>query len=265
MDTRFTNFRPSANENRPWSSVGLRAMLLAATVLCVSVTAFLTPARRLEPQAAAQSEEVRELERQLRDPAEDVRESAAERLGDLGPGASSAAKSLLQATEDINMNVRAKAIWALLRVSGAADTWTPSTYYRNGIRLPSAAILEGLGPEQAAAVIPLLLDLLGADYDVNPDRLDRDDLATEGLIHVSLPAPTVVPALLKRLGNERAKVRTASAEQLLRLGRSAKEAAPALKTRLHDRDPACAAACAAALGAIDPDDDEFLAVLKTAI
>jgi hypothetical protein len=264
MAPRLSNVRLSAGEHLHWSNVGLRAMLLAATVLCVSVAAFLAPVRRLEPQVAVPSEEVRELERQLCDPAEEVRAFAAERLGDLGPEASSAAASLLRAAEDISMNVRANAIWAFLRVSGAADLSMPLTYY-NGIRLPSAPILAGLGPEQAAAVVPLLLDLLAADCDADADRLDRDRLPIESLIHISLPAPTVVPALIERLGNERAKVRTASAEQLLRLGPLAKEAAPALKARLHDRDPACAAACAAALGAIAPDDDEFLEVLKTAL
>jgi len=236
---------------------------------------------------------VRSLEKQLRDPNEDVREFAAQRLGYMGRDASSAASSLLQATDDDSSQVAVKAAWALLRVDGRANVMAPLLGHSDPLVLLAAAegmlwnghdpvklvptllelrkcgiydvdsVFEALGPDQAAAVMPLLLDSLSTARDA--EWVDQDHPAVSALSHVAMPAPTVVPDLIARLRHERPKVRTAAAEQLLRLGAAAKEAAVALRAGLHDPEPACATACAAALGAVDPDDAEFLLVLRESL
>ena len=252
-------------------------MLLAVTVLCVWLADYVSPVRRLE--------------RQLRDPNENRRELAAERLGYLGPEARSATNSLLRATNDASSSVCTKATWALSRVSGRTDLlarlltrsdddvrlaavegllWmgqdpaelvpTLLDLVRRGEDEGIASIAEALGPDQAAVIVPLLLDTLSTEAD---EDWFVDDPAADVLSHL-MPSATVVPALIDRLGHSRPSVRRA-AEQLLRLREAAKDAAPALRARLHDSEPWCAAACAAALGAVDPDDTEFILVLRAAL
>ncbi|HEV3022416.1 MAG TPA: HEAT repeat domain-containing protein, partial [Pirellulales bacterium] len=255
---------------RRWAQFGVGTMLLAVTALCILLADYVSPIRRLE--------------RQLRDPDEEVRLIAAERLGYLGPEARSTTKSLLRATDDESQEVCVKAVWALSRVSGRADLLAPLlTHDDDEIRLAAVegmlwtgddrtelvpmllemdpvgradvgAIFEALGPAQAAIAVPILLDSLSP-----ADGAAQRDPAAATLSRVGAPAATVVPALIDRLSREQPHVRKAAAEQLLRLGQLAKEAAPALRARLHDPDLAFAAACAAALGAVDPNDDEFLA------
>jgi len=53
--------------------------------------------------------------------------------------------------------------------------------------------------------------------------------------------------------------------QLSRLGEKASQAARALRARLQDPDAEVVLACAAALGAIEPSDSEFLPILKRAL
>lgn len=277
MPVRFAQFLELLKPKRRWCQFTLSTMLLAVTLLCVWLADYVSPVRRLE--------------RQLRHPAETRRQRAAERLGCLGPEARSTTKSLLRATDDASSAVRPWATWALSRVSGRADLLEPlfshsdpyvrlaaiegwlwlgrdptklvALLKRNDTTVASdSGIFESLGPSQAAIVIPLLLDSLSAD---DPMTGYGRDPAALALNRIALPAPSVVPALIDRLGDKRPKVRTAVAEQLLRLGPSAQQAAPALRARLDDRDPDRAAACAAALGAIDPDDSEFLPVLKRAL
>lgn len=293
MALQLSASQVSPNLTRSLSAIGLRATLLAATILCVWLAAHIAPGRRSQPQKDESHAEVRELEGQLRDPSDDVREYAADRLGYLGSEANSATTSLQFATEDIRSTVRVRAIWALSRVNGREELlepllsnldydirlaaaegllwngYDPTKLLRKLPKLREAthfpALCEALGPDQAAALLPFLLDSLAAEADTDDEMFIRNEPVAEALKHVALPAPTVVLALIERLGHERPKVRAAAAEQLLRLGSSASEAAAALRARLRDSDPICATACAAALGAIDPNDDEFLAVLKTSL
>src|SRR5487761_1847889 len=111
MMKRFAKFLSFVKPKRRWAQFSLGTMLLALTVLCVWLADYVSPVRRLE--------------RQLRDPNEDVRELAAERLGYLGPEARSTTKSLLRATGDTSPSVRGKSVWALSRVSGRIDLLAP--------------------------------------------------------------------------------------------------------------------------------------------
>lgn len=262
---------------RRWLQFSLGTLLLVVTLLCIWLADYVSP--------------VRKLERQLGDPDEEVRELAAEKLGYLGPEARSATRSLVRrAMEDTSSLVRLKAVWALSRVSGRSDLLEPLlTDSDSDVRL---AALEGLlwlgedpakvlhpllelvweagdsifpamGREQAATVIPFLLDSLPSAKESELSGLNRP--VARALEHVAMPAPTVVPALIERLHHDRPQVRRAAAEQLLRLGASAKAAIPDLRSRLDDPDAACAAACAATLRAIDPTDAESLRVLKESL
>ena len=274
---------------RRWAQFSLATMFVVVTAVCLWLGDYVNPIRRLE--------------RQLRDPDEEERMIAAQRLGDLGAEARLATNSLLRAMGDASPLVRKRAVWALSRVSGRPELLTQFlTDSQDEVRLAAAEgmlwaggdfvavrptlleldqvgyfqnvddLLSALGPDQAAAVIPLLLDKLAfvsipqekaAEED---ERIQQDGYeARDWLQCLSVPSPTVVPGLINRLDHERPEVRKAAAEQLLRIGVSAKQAAPALRARLDDADPAVRAAIAAALGAVDPEDDEFLAVLKHAL
>jgi HEAT repeat protein len=281
MPKRFAKLLHFLTPKRQWAQFSLGTMLLAVTVLCVWLADYVSPIRRLQ--------------RQLRDPDEDVRELAAERLGYLGSEARSTTNSLLHATADTSSLVRLKAVWALSRVSGRADLLVPlladddaevrlaaaegllSTGYEprkvvstllelclNGLTDQEVdSIFEALGPRQSALVVPLLVDSLWSAEEV--ERRDEGNPAASALRNVAVPAPTVVPALVDRLISTRPEVRTAAAEQLLRLAKAAKEALPVVRLGMHDSNPACAAACAAAVGAIDPDDPDFLRVLTKSL
>lgn len=278
---RFAKLLSFVKPKRHWAQFSLGTMLLVMTILCLFLADFVNPVRRLE--------------RQLRDPDEELREYAAERLGFMGSEGRSAMKSLLRATEDSSSPVRLKAIWALSRVSDRPDLLAPLLngsdddvslaaaegmlwmrddprkiipklleLYDNGLTDQGVEpIFEALGPEQSTVVVPLLLDsLLSTDEAL---QSEGNDPAAGALRVVALPSAAVVPALIERLNDERSEVRTAAAEQLLRLRASAKDAAPALRARLQDPDPACAAACAAALFVVDPGDADFLRVLRRSL
>ena len=287
MAKRFAQLVSVLKPKRRWVQFRLCTMLVVVTAFCLWLGDYVNPIRRLE--------------RQLRDPNEDVRVLAAERLGYLGPDARSATKPLLRAMDDDSALLRERAVWALSRVSGRPELLTPFLtdsqdevrlaavegmlwaggdfvvvlptllkLYQDGYSQNVDALLSALGPDQAATVLPLFLDNL-ADRAVRLEKAeveeDEEELyeAADWLHCLSVPSPMVVPGLIDRLDHERPEVRRAAAERLLRLGESAKQAAPALRARLNDPDPAVTAAIAAALGAVDPENDEFLAILKHAL
>jgi hypothetical protein len=174
-------------------------MLLVVTALCIWLADYVRPVRRFE--------------RQLRDPREEERVLAAQRLGFLGPEARSAAKSLLRTMNDGSARVRKKAVWAMSRVSGRPELLLPFLADRNhDVNLQAvegflwaggnpahalttmldSELLSLLGPDEAAAVLPLLLDELGSD-----DHSVRIE-AAQRLECLAVPASTVVPALIER-------------------------------------------------------------------
>ncbi|HEV3002912.1 MAG TPA: hypothetical protein VGX78_00555, partial [Pirellulales bacterium] len=77
---------------RRWAQFSVATMLLVVTALCIWLADYVRPVRRFE--------------RQLRDPREEERVLAAQRLGFLGPEARSAAKSLLRTMNDGSARVR---------------------------------------------------------------------------------------------------------------------------------------------------------------
>jgi hypothetical protein len=174
---------------RRWAQFSLGTMLLAVTALCVWLADYVHP--------------VSCLARKLRDPDKVEREIAAQQLGYLGPEARSAKKSLLRATDDDSKGVRETAVWALSRVSGRPDQLLPfladsdkdvklaaaegilwaggdpvqtfSTLLANGWldhTTDMHLLCPRLGPDEAAAVLPLLLDSLGDDSPVGAKMRD---------------------------------------------------------------------------------------------
>jgi len=79
--------------------------------------------------------------------------------------------------------------------------------------------------------------------------------------HLPVPPLSAVPNLIEYLSHSSADARIAAAEQLLRLGSDAGQAAGALRQRLQDPDRRVALAMATALGAVDSAGREFLVVL----
>ena len=274
MGKPFSKFVAVLAPKRRWTQFSLGTMLLAVTLLCVWLADYVHPIRRLE--------------RQLRDPDQEERVIAAQRLGYLGPEARSTVKALLRAAEDGDAEVRRTAVWALSRVSGNPDLvlqflddadddvrkaagegflWAggdpvqlfSSMLASNHFRGDLYGFCPLLAPNEAADLLPLLLDSLAADDESLQDEMHIC------LDNLSVPAPSVTPLLIERLGHEHPEIRGAAANLLLLLSTEAREAAPALKAHLHDADPFVSAAMAAALGAIDPQDKEFLDVLKRSL
>ncbi|HUY32298.1 MAG TPA: HEAT repeat domain-containing protein [Pirellulales bacterium] len=276
MAKRFAQLISFLTPKRRWVQFRLGTMLLVVTVFCLWLGDYVNPIRRLE--------------RKLRDPNDYVRELAAESLGNLGGDARSATRSLLHAMRDESDGVRSKAAWAFSRVGGRAELLVPFLADSAGeVWLPAAegivwaggdpamvvrTLLDGrskqdnydwnelfasMGAEQAATVVTLLLDAMAANDD------SKSLAASCALDKLSLPAASVAPALIVRLDHERPDVRIAAAEQLLRLGPAAKQATAALREGLHDPDVKVATAMAAALGAVDPGDPDFIAVLTQSL
>jgi hypothetical protein len=259
---------------RRWAQFSLGTMLLVVAAICIWLADYVRPVRRLERQL-------------LRDPDTVERVIAAQRLGYMGSDARSTTKSLLCAMKTDSSDLRRKSVWALSRVSGrpepllpflahSDDTvklaaaegviwsggdplqvfWALDRRVTNGSVTSKVSLCAPLGPNEAAAVIPFLLDTLGSS------DASRQKEAADCLQWLSVPALTAIPAITERLDHSQAIVRKAAAEQLLLLPASARSAAPALRARLHDPDRGVAAAMAAALGAVDPDNKDFLSVLQ---
>jgi HEAT repeat protein len=279
MAKPFVNLLSRITPKRRWFQFSLCTLFIAVTLFGVWLGDWVDP--------------VRKLERQLRDESEQVRTSAAQKLGALGSGGKAAEGSLVLSLNDQSLRVRSTAAWAISRIGGSVGQLVPLlSDPADKVRLSAAEaivwsggditqviptlldllankrgdssrtraeeIFSAFGPEPAGAAIPMLLDFL-AD-----DTVSRSSAAVEALKHLSVPAD-VMPVLIETLRHESPKLRIGAAELILRMGPQTNEAASVLRDGLHDDDPYVAAACAAALSAGLPDNAEFLAVLTNGL
>ncbi|HUY36444.1 MAG TPA: HEAT repeat domain-containing protein [Pirellulales bacterium] len=258
---------------RRWFQFSLLTMFAVVTVFGVWLGHWVDP--------------ISKLCRQLHDESADVREEAAKRLGQMGSKARAAESSLVDALKDENSSVRSEAAEALSRIGGDWRALVPLlddedadvqlsaakgiVHSGGDFRLVVFKLLDhafddgnwgiaefhpNLGPDPTLAAVPLLIDAV-AGHDAALKE------AAHEILREYLPVPPIsaVPLLIEYLAHSSPDARIAAAEQLLRLGTDARQAAGPLRERLHDPDRRVALAMAAALGAVDSADREFLALL----
>jgi HEAT repeat protein len=234
--------------------------------------------------ALAQSgTDVARLIDRLHDKSSDVRRTAAESLGGLGPAASAAALDLVRLLRDTDPGVRQAAADALGRIGSAASAVIPDLIKLLGhpkadVRGAAAYALGGLGPAASAAIPDLIRLLHDPDKELQglaayalgrvgpaaaaaaPDlvRLMHDPeanlrwIATKALGGLGSAASAVIPDLIKLLGHPKAAVRGAAAESLGWFGPAASAAIPDLIRLLRDPDTGTRRAAAYALGRLGP-------------
>ncbi|HVC94629.1 MAG TPA: HEAT repeat domain-containing protein [Pirellulales bacterium] len=254
---------------RRWFQFSLLTMFAVVTIFGLWLGHWVDPASQLR--------------RQLHDESEGVRDEAAKRLGRMGRKARTAESSLVAALKDESSDVRGTAAWALSQIGGDWHALVPllddedvrlsagKAIVRSGgdFRLVVRKLLDGgelddilpsFGPNPTLAAIPVLIDAVSGDDAALKATADR-------ILYENLPVPpaSAVPPLIEYLAHPSPDARIAAAKQLLRLGTEARQAAGALRERLHDPDPRVALAMAAALGAVDLVDRESLAVLVEAV
>ncbi len=187
-----------------------------------------------------------ELTKALSDSNENVRESAAYALGNLGEHAKEAVPELTKALSDSNEEVRARAAWALGEMGGHAKEAVPEltkalSDSNEEVRGSAAYALGNLG-EHAKEAVPELAKALSDSNDWVRAR------TAHALENLGEHAKEAAPELAKALSDSDEIVRARAAEALGTLGEHAKEAAPELAKALSDSDKYVRARAAWALG-----------------
>jgi HEAT repeat protein len=161
---------------------------------------------------------VRELCRALSDPVKDVRQWAAWSIGHLGPAADYAVEDLQAALIDPSDDVREFAAQSLGKLGPAAhqaiDDLIPLlSDPRLYVAEKTAKSLGAFGPA-AARALPALVETL-QKHENHTTR----SAAARALGAIGKRTPVVRKALLKALGDKRARVRWAAGDALLKVGR----------------------------------------------
>jgi HEAT repeat protein len=189
-----------------------------------------------------------------------VRRNAATSLKELGEAASPVAEDLIAALADDEVQVRREVARTLGMIKGDPKLILPAlmdTIQKDrdaATRVMAMSSLRGFGDASHIA-IPILMEITkesGGNMYANPGDSARRTLATFG--------SAAFPALLKALGHENAKVRTAAAALIPGVGLQAKEALPDLRKLLKDSDPAVQIMAAQAVWTIDRQSKETLPV-----
>lgn len=191
--------------------------------------------------------------------AADVRWTAAELLGKIGPPAKSASPTLLKALEDSDSHVRDLAATAIPEVETSADAAVPALQKiltTESGRTASRALSKYR--DAASPAIPALIDML------NNKKLDNETRwnAARTLGKIGPAAQTAVPALVDNLKDEAESVREHSAEALGDIGPTAKDSVPALITVLTDEATKVRRDAARSLGQIGPEAQAALPALE---
>jgi len=221
---------------------------------------------KVAPESGMMKEALPQLIRAIRDPDARVRLAALEALHMLGRRAVSAAPAVLQAVEDGNQFVR----WVAVRFLGRygppeqreeiVRALIPRlTDLDLDVQLATAAALGTLGRQAAAAAPALSSQIQFGDARIfrylrhqppahgtahQPEEfgdaemrlahmraLQTTGAADQEALHLA------VQALISALQNRDSRVRIAAAEALGQFGPAARDAIPALKVALEDRDP----------------------------
>jgi HEAT repeat protein len=187
----------------------------------------------------------------------EVRCTAADLLGGMGPSAREAAPALVEALRDPDAHVRSVAVTALGEIGADASEAVPAlvALLKTEDCLKAVLALKAFGSE-AMAANPALVELLK-----DKDPTIRWNVA-DTLAKIKVDAPTTVPALVEALRDDDAKVREHSAEALGEFGPAAREAIPALGQALKDKDPRVRRDAVRSLGQLGPLAKEALAAVK---
>lgn len=180
----------------------------------------------------------------LTDSTREVREQAAESLGWIDPPAPQAATALAAALKDADAKVAIKACQALSFVGDAKTAPALLAAFQGGraeLAIEAGRALWLLGPK-AESVVPTLLTASQGPPDKSGPA--RSLLASFGT--------SIVPVLIKALGDGAAARREAAADALGRIGPPARTAVPALLAALKDKSSAVALMAARAVAEIDP-------------
>jgi HEAT repeat protein len=187
----------------------------------------------------------------------EVRCTAADLLGGMGPSAREAAPALVEALRDPDQHVRSVAVTALGAIGADASVAVPAlvALLKTEDCLKAVLALQAFGP-QAAAANPALVELLK----------DKDPTirwnTTDALAKIKADAPTTVPALVEALQDDDAKVREHCAEALGEFGPAAREAIPALMHALKDKEPRVRRDAVRSLGQLGSLSKEALPAVK---
>lgn len=247
---------------------------------------------------AANPPNVDALIRDLKAEKTDQRSHAAEALGHLGPLAAPAVPALLKALGDKSLEVRHEALMALGHIGPAARAAVPElvTLVKSAdadqMKIGAIEALGSIGRDSMGAA-PALFGLVRGD---DPQLAASAGLALARILpHASDQLTTVIPVLVKSLGNKSPEIRSeavmalgacggravpaladlvkahaANAElaeraatALAMMGREAEPAVLQLTDALNSRDEKVAEQAAVALGAIGPGAKGAVRQLRT--
>jgi HEAT repeat protein len=224
--------------------VSLRFLVVVA-VLGASLSAISSP-------AAPEASQVDEFRGKLRNGLTFARRVAVEKLGNLGPAASSAIPELAAVlTDDSDQMTRIRAAWALGQIKAPLDQVAPALLRAlpdedSVVARSAAQALGGLGP----AVLPYVVKELKSEEPAA--RL----AAAELHLHFASDSPDpVLPIFGDLLSNPRADLRLRSLIAINRIGVKAAPLVPRLLSALADTDPGVRSAAVRAIGAVKPDQD----------
>jgi HEAT repeat protein len=184
----------------------------------------------------------------------EVRRSAAERLGQLGPAAAPAISALLDSAVDVDATVREAALNALNAIDPA---WPKNAEARKAFPGLVAALKSWSSDVSNAAFrllgfigLPAVPDLVNA-LSNEEDSIEKVH-AMRLLARIGPGAASAVPGLTRALASKSIQVRIAAAETLANIGPAAEAAVPALVAGLADPytdGREAMAACLARVGA----------------
>ncbi|MCI0748196.1 MAG: HEAT repeat domain-containing protein [Verrucomicrobia subdivision 3 bacterium] len=187
-----------------------------------------------------------------------VRTAAADALGVIGASAQSALAKIKTNFNDRDTRARIAAARAFWRIARDADAAVP--VLTSALRDPSSGweaslALGEIGPAAREAV-PALVETMKRERVPRPLRGPPSSALALGRIGAA-----AVPELVKTLGNEEPRIRTAAAIALGFIGEDAHAAAPTLIPLLADSHPEVRQAATLGLGSIDPERRELVPAL----
>jgi HEAT repeat protein len=191
---------------------------------------------------------VKELVEWLADSDVGTRKDAAERLGDLGSVARSAAPALEKATHDQDSGLRSTALWALVEVAPA-------------VAVPRVGELLGDSSVEVRRTAVSIVSKLGANARQVTSALEkatRDNdgqVRDEAIVALGRVAPEIeVPEIIKRLEHPSdPDERRLALFDLKTLGPVARQAVPALERATDDQDRLVRLLSSEALATVAPD------------
>jgi HEAT repeat protein len=189
-----------------------------------------------------------------------TRRRAARLLAELGTTSAPAVERLVQALADADEEVRESAVEALGNIGPKAVPALLSALKSGKVRIRAGALAAmGLQPAQAKVLVP---EMIKAVKDTSPEVRCG---AVSSLGHMGREARSAVPVLIKALCDGNRDVRLSTLYAMVRLGPVAEAAAPTLVGIVKTQDEQLSRIAAYALGSTSPKSKELTASLKAAL